>query len=115
MLFVKRYLTRFFFNNKFINLFCACFLLLFFSILTGCYDNTLKVWNTEGDLLVTIPSHTAPVKCVTWLNNGERSSLVNSYSNQSFLALNLFAWGLKGKKTPRSLPMYHSFINLQCN
>ncbi|ELT91178.1 hypothetical protein CAPTEDRAFT_178717 [Capitella teleta] len=38
-------------------------------ILTGCYDNVVRVWNTEGDLLMTIPGHSGPVKCLAWLHN----------------------------------------------
>ena len=47
-----------------------------YSILSGCYDNTVWIWNTEGDVLSTIPGHASPVKCVTWVNNGEQSVVV---------------------------------------
>ena len=45
--------------------------LLCFSVLTGSYDNTVRIWNTEGDCSVTIPAHSGPVKCVRWLKNGK--------------------------------------------
>ncbi|KAK2180861.1 hypothetical protein NP493_424g02080 [Ridgeia piscesae] len=40
-------------------------------ILTGCYDNTLKLWSTSGELLLTMPGHLGPVKCVTWVDSGD--------------------------------------------
>ncbi|KAK2149806.1 hypothetical protein LSH36_436g06051 [Paralvinella palmiformis] len=42
-------------------------------ILTGCYDNTVRVWNSEGKLLITIPGHGAAVKCVAWIRNDEEN------------------------------------------
>ena len=47
-----------------------------FSILSGCYDNTVKVWNTEGENLVTIPAHSAPTKCVAWIKNGRFTYMI---------------------------------------
>ena len=35
-------------------------------ILTGSYDNTVKVWNTSGDCLATIEGHTMAVRKVVW-------------------------------------------------
>ena len=49
---------------------------LIFSILTGCYDNTLKLWSTSGDLLLTMPGHLGPVKCVAWLDKGQTCSYI---------------------------------------
>ncbi|XP_071514205.1 ribosome biogenesis protein WDR12 homolog [Panulirus ornatus] len=45
-------------------------------LLTGCYDNTLHLWNVEGLAAgqgdrahtLTIPAHRAPVKAVTWVH-----------------------------------------------
>ncbi|GFS17573.1 ribosome biogenesis protein WDR12 homolog [Elysia marginata] len=38
-------------------------------IACGCYDNTVKLWTRDGHCLTTIPGHSGPVKCVTWLKN----------------------------------------------
>jgi len=35
-------------------------------ILTGSYDNTVKVWNTGGECLATIEGHTMAVRKVVW-------------------------------------------------
>lgn len=43
---------------------CSC------SILSGSYDNTLRIWNTEGEAVITIPGHAAPVKSLDWLKQG---------------------------------------------
>lgn len=42
-----------------------------FSILTGCYDNTIHLWSLKGDAILTIPGHTQPVKCVSWIKYGK--------------------------------------------
>ncbi|CAF1604515.1 unnamed protein product, partial [Didymodactylos carnosus] len=33
-------------------------------LLVGCYDNTVHLWNTEGEHLSTLPGHNGPVRCV---------------------------------------------------
>lgn len=40
-------------------------------ILSGCYDNTVNLWNTKGEHLLTIPGHTMPVRAVAWLSLDE--------------------------------------------
>ncbi|KAK3092358.1 hypothetical protein FSP39_001863, partial [Pinctada imbricata] len=40
-------------------------------ILSGSYDNTVRLWNIKGQPLLTIPGHSAPVKCVRWLSSDE--------------------------------------------
>ena len=47
---------------------CCCH--SFDSILSGSYDNTTRLWSTKGAALVTIPGHSAPVKCVGWIRHG---------------------------------------------
>lgn len=37
-------------------------------ILTGCYDNTVNVWQVDGKHLLTIPGHSAPIKAVSWVS-----------------------------------------------
>ena len=43
------------------------------SILSGSYDNTTRLWSTKGEALMTIPGHSAPVKCVGWIKHGKCS------------------------------------------
>lgn len=40
-------------------------------ILSGCYDSTIHIWDINGEHKLTIPGHTAPVKSVAWLKNGD--------------------------------------------
>ncbi|KAH3841961.1 hypothetical protein DPMN_115448, partial [Dreissena polymorpha] len=56
-------------------------------ILTGSYDNTLHLWTKEGDLLHTIPGHTHPVKCVSWINHeaGKEGSFLSGSHDQTVL------------------------------
>ncbi|KAK7109252.1 ribosome biogenesis protein WDR12-like [Littorina saxatilis] len=40
-------------------------------ILSGSYDNTARLWSSSGQALMTIPGHSAPVKCVAWIHHDE--------------------------------------------
>ena len=42
-------------------------------ILTGCYDNTLHVWDMTGNHKVTIPGHGGPIKAVSWLDSSDHT------------------------------------------
>ncbi|XP_067649347.1 ribosome biogenesis protein wdr12-like [Haliotis asinina] len=62
-------------------------------ILSGCYDNTARLWSTSGDSLMTIPGHTAPVKCVAWMKEDDDiSSFVTGSHDQTLL---LWMWQRK--------------------
>lgn len=37
-------------------------------ILTGCYDNTVNIWNMKGEHKLTLNGHEAPVKGVAWIH-----------------------------------------------
>ncbi|XP_076461260.1 ribosome biogenesis protein WDR12 homolog [Babylonia areolata] len=57
-------------------------------ILSGCYDATARLWSQKGDLLVTIPGHSAPLKCVGWIRHDESepvSSFVTGSHDQTAL------------------------------
>ncbi|XP_035206556.1 ribosome biogenesis protein WDR12 homolog [Stegodyphus dumicola] len=59
-------------------------------ILSGCYDNTVHIWTVEGDHKLTIPGHSAPVKSVAWLKNGESvSSFVSASHDETAM---LWQW-----------------------
>lgn len=36
-------------------------------ILTGCYDNSVYLWNKKGELVLAIVGHTKPVRAVEWI------------------------------------------------
>jgi len=36
------------------------------NIITGSYDNTIKIWNTDGECLTSIEGHTMAVRKVVW-------------------------------------------------
>lgn len=40
-------------------------------ILTGCYDNSVNIWNMKGEHKLTLTGHNAPVKGVAWISLNE--------------------------------------------
>uniref|UniRef100_A0A023GK11 Ribosome biogenesis protein WDR12 homolog n=1 Tax=Amblyomma triste TaxID=251400 RepID=A0A023GK11_AMBTT len=40
-------------------------------ILSGCYDNSLHIWDLNGSRKLLIPGHVGPVKSVKWISVGE--------------------------------------------
>lgn len=56
-----------------------------FSILSGCYDNTVRLWKTDGTPLMAIPGHTDPVKCVCWITEGEQPTGFYNKEKQTYL------------------------------
>ncbi|KAK3592982.1 hypothetical protein CHS0354_023207, partial [Potamilus streckersoni] len=61
-------------------------------ILSGCYDNTLHLWKTDGEPIMTIPGHTHPVRCVAWVdcqNEEPVSTFLSGSHDQTIL---LWEW-----------------------
>lgn len=56
-------------------------------ILTGCYDNTVNIWNMKGEHLLTINGHSAPVKGVAWISSSNDSSLIASASKDQTIMI----------------------------
>ena len=55
-------------------------------ILTGSYDNTISMWNTEGECLAAIEGHTMAVRNVIWNNqNTIEGSFISASQDQSVL------------------------------
>ncbi|XP_033108271.1 ribosome biogenesis protein WDR12-like [Anneissia japonica] len=55
-------------------------------IVTGCYDNSVRLWNVKGDNLMTLSYHSDPVKCVSWIKkDGPTSLLVSGSHDQSLI------------------------------
>lgn len=43
-------------------------------ILTGCYDNSIHIWNLKGQHLKTVAGHTAAIKTVSWIALNENTA-----------------------------------------
>ncbi|XP_064647933.1 ribosome biogenesis protein WDR12 homolog [Lineus longissimus] len=56
-------------------------------ILSGCYDNTVKLWTSRGDIILTIPGHSAPVKSISWIAQDEASSTFLSGSHDQTILI----------------------------
>ncbi|XP_015524118.2 ribosome biogenesis protein WDR12 homolog [Neodiprion pinetum] len=62
-------------------------------ILTGCYDNTVHIWNTKGKHHLTIPGHTSPIKAVAWITlDNERATFVSASQDQTAI---LWDWNIR--------------------
>lgn len=61
-------------------------------ILSGCYDNTVHLWTTKGESLTIIPGHSAPVKCVSWINLTEDDPVSEFISGSHDQTLLLWKW-----------------------
>lgn len=61
-------------------------------ILSGCYDNTIHLWTTKGESLTIIPGHSAPVKCVSWIDLTEENPVGQFVSGSHDQTLLLWQW-----------------------
>lgn len=57
-------------------------------VLTGCYDNSVNLWNTKGDHKLTLTGHDAPIKGVSWINLNEETATFASGSKDQ----TIFIW-----------------------
>lgn len=61
-------------------------------ILTGCYDNTVNIWTTQGVHTLSIAGHEAPVKAVAWIAlDAEHGTFVSSSQDQTAM---LWQWNI---------------------
>lgn len=56
-------------------------------ILTGCYDNSVNIWNMKGEHKLTLNIHEAPVKGVAWISLNEESGLFASGSKDQTILI----------------------------
>eukprot|EP00088_Acartia_fossae_P061745 TRINITY_DN7427_c0_g1_i1.p1 TRINITY_DN7427_c0_g1~~TRINITY_DN7427_c0_g1_i1.p1 ORF type:complete len:440 (-),score=81.86 TRINITY_DN7427_c0_g1_i1:83-1402(-) len=59
-------------------------------VLTGCYDNTVNIWSTQGEKKLVIPGHEGPVKAVDWIECTDRGGIFVSASHDQ--KLNIYTW-----------------------
>lgn len=57
-------------------------------VLTGCYDNSVNLWNMKGEHKLTLTGHDAPIKGVSWINHNEETATFASGSKDQ----TIFIW-----------------------
>lgn len=63
-------------------------------ILTGCYDNSVNVWEVSGRHTLTIhAAHTAPVKDVKWISVCNKTALFASASQDQ--TAKIWEWNIE--------------------
>ncbi|CAK1551051.1 unnamed protein product [Leptosia nina] len=63
-------------------------------ILSGCYDNSVHIWNHKGQHKLAIPGHTSPVKAVAWVTlDNDQGVFVSGSHDQSAI---LWVWNVSG-------------------
>lgn len=68
--------------------------------LTGCYDHAARVWNSSGELVVTLTGHTDAVTGVAWVPQSE--SIDSHTCVSSSFDENLRLWNVDlGARTAR--------------
>lgn len=61
-------------------------------ILTGCYDNTVNIWNMKGEHKLTLSGHDAPVKGVAWISlNDDIGLFASGAKDQTIL---IWEWNI---------------------
>merc|ERR1712142_751615 len=69
-------------------------------VLSGCYNNTVNIWTTEGEKLLTIPGHSGPIKSVAWVAVADGTSSFISGSHDQTLII--WALDLSQKSVERT-------------
>jgi ribosome biogenesis protein len=65
-------------------------------VLTGCYDNTVNIWNTKGEHKLTLTSHEAPVKSVGWISmSGDVAYFASGSKDQTIM---IWEWKISKNK-----------------
>lgn len=53
-------------------------------ILTGCYDNHVRLWKQDGSVIATLEYHTEPVKSIAWIKkDGDRNVFASGSHDQN--------------------------------
>lgn len=56
-------------------------------ILTGCYDNSVNIWNMKGEHKLTLSAHDAPIKGVAWISLDEDNGTFASGSKDQTIII----------------------------
>jgi len=67
-------------------------------ILTGCYDNSVNIWNMKGEHKLTLNGHNAPVKGVSWISLNEESGTGTFASASKDQTIMIWQWDIKKNK-----------------
>ena len=65
-------------------------------ILTGCYDNTVNIWNMKGEHKLTLNAHEAPVNGVAWISLNDDAGVFASGSKDQ--TINIWEWNIHTNK-----------------
>lgn len=61
-------------------------------ILTGCYDNSVNIWNMKGEHKLTLNGHDAPVKGVTWISMNEDAGTATFATGSKDQTVMIWEW-----------------------
>lgn len=69
-------------------------------IATGCYDNSINVWNMKGEHKLTVMEHEAPVKAIGWISVDDENAIGRLVSGSKDQTLKIWEWNIRtGKAT----------------
>jgi ribosome biogenesis protein len=67
-------------------------------ILTGCYDNSVNIWNMKGEHKLTLNGHDAPVKGVAWISMNEDTGTGMFASGSKDQTIMIWEWDVNKNK-----------------
>lgn len=63
-------------------------------ILTGCYDNSVNIWNMKGEHKLTLNGHDAPIKGVAWISLNEDTGTGTFASGSKDQTIAIWEWNI---------------------
>lgn len=63
-------------------------------ILTGCYDNSVNIWNMKGEHKLTLTGHDAPIKGVSWISLNEDAGTGVFVSGSKDQTIMIWEWDI---------------------
>ncbi|ESP01568.1 hypothetical protein LOTGIDRAFT_238255 [Lottia gigantea] len=67
-------------------------------VISGCYDNTIRLWSTEGEEIMTIPAHSGPVKTVQWITQDPDDKAPIFMSGSHDQTIHIWQWNIEKKE-----------------
>jgi ribosome biogenesis protein len=68
-------------------------------IVTGCYDNSVNIWNMKGEHKLTVMEHEAPVKAISWISLDEENGNGTFVSGSKDQTLKIWEWNIRKNST----------------